>query len=70
MSAEGHAEIYPGASPLLWWACAEPERPPDPYILWKQGCRACLLKAETTIAAGGPGVDALAHLMGVTDGGV
>jgi hypothetical protein len=66
---ESHAEIWPGASDLLWWACAEPERPPDPYIMWKQGCRACLVKAESTVDGGGPGVDVLARFMGLDDGG-
>jgi hypothetical protein len=71
MSVEGHGRPWPAASDLLWWACEEPERPPDPYIMWKDDCPACLLKARVTVAGGGPGVDILArHLnLGGTDAG-
>lgn len=30
-----------------WFACEEPERPPDPYVVWHyHSCRGCLVKIE------------------------
>lgn len=34
---------------VLWEACSEPERPTDPYVTWKPGCRACLFKARVLL---------------------
>jgi hypothetical protein len=32
---------------MPWYACDEPERPTDPYVLWHyDDCEACLIKAR------------------------
>lgn len=59
MPAEPHGDLYPGCSPRLWWACSEPERPPDPFVLWDYDCSACRVKARVVVAAGGPGTAVL-----------
>lgn len=29
----------------FWWACHQPERPPDPYVMWHyRDCPACKVK--------------------------
>lgn len=30
----------------LWFACEQPERPPDAYVMWHYGEECCHLKAE------------------------
>lgn len=50
----------------LWFACSEPERPPDPFVMWHyRDCKGCGWKAAMTIQRGGPAVDVLARLMGI-----
>lgn len=32
--------------PGSWWACSEPERPPDGGVTYDEKCPACMLKAH------------------------
>lgn len=35
----------------LWFACAEPERPTDAFVMWHyRGCRACSIKVDVLSA--------------------
>lgn len=32
---------------MLWWACEQLERPPDPYVMWHYvDCPTCRFKAD------------------------
>jgi hypothetical protein len=33
-----------------WYACSEPERATDPWVVWHRGeCRGCAVKAEAVL---------------------
>lgn len=47
MKQSGDRYIDDGvAAGTFWWACAEPERPTDPLVVWHVNCGPCYLKAE------------------------
>lgn len=46
----------------LWFACSEPERPTDPYVIWHYAtdeghCAPCLLKHEAVMRMSGLDTD-------------
>lgn len=37
-------------TPGPWYACSEPERPTDPYVVWHyDDCPACRIKAQVVL---------------------
>ena len=32
-----------------WWACSEPERPLDMFIVWEPRCPKCIMQAELVL---------------------
>lgn len=44
--------LHAGNQPDQWWACQQPERPPDDLCCWDYRCRPCALHAWATIQAG------------------
>lgn len=48
----------------LWHACEQPEREPDPYVLWHHtGCALCTFKADVQIHRF-PDDDAVQRILG------
>jgi len=36
-----------------WWACSEPERPIDMFIVWDERCPKCIMQAELVLRVHG-----------------